>query len=106
LPYCRKCGVKLEENAHFCDKCGTQVAATFVPPTQSAPMRPIRSDPLFVVGMVLIAIVISAIIIGAIIFVVFHLDFSQSNASQQNVNSLYLFNSLLHRQIPVFTLHP
>jgi uncharacterized membrane protein len=32
MPYCRKCGAKLEENARFCHACGDQVAtATSVP---------------------------------------------------------------------------
>jgi uncharacterized membrane protein YvbJ len=90
LPYCGSCGNKLEENAHFCSKCGTP-AATFTPSAPLTAMKPIRNDPMFIVSMVVIAIVIFSIIIGAIIFLMFHVNFGQNTTNQQNINTLFLY---------------
>ncbi len=100
MPYCGKCGNKLEENAHFCGKCGTP-AVTFTTNAMQTAMKPLRNDPMFVVSMVVIALVISLIIIGAIVFLVFHVNFGQNSTSQQNVNSLYLLNAISHKQNPL-----
>jgi len=89
LPYCRKCGSKLEENAHFCDKCGTPIITLTPPLPPTATNRSIRHDQIFVASMVVIAIVVLAIIIGAAIFVgFFHVNFGQNNANQQNLNTV------------------
>ncbi len=97
MPYCGRCGNKLEENAHFCGKCGMP-AATFTSPAAQTTMKPLRNDSMFVVSMVVIALVISLIIIVAIVFLVFHVNFGQNSTSQQNVNSLYLLNAIFHKQ--------
>jgi hypothetical protein len=71
LPYCRRCGTKLEEEAHFCHKCGTPVTtvSTYSPPAPSAPMkpRPLRKDPIIIGAIVLVALLVSGVIIAAIL---------------------------------------
>jgi hypothetical protein len=88
LPYCRRCGTKLEEDARFCYKCGTPVA-TFTP---APPARPIRKDPLMVTAIILIAIVVTAVIVSAIIFAPLQsVNFNQTNqVNQPNINTLNL----------------
>ena len=88
MPYCRKCGTKLEEDARFCYKCGTLVA-NFAP---APPARPIRKDPLIVTAIILIAIVVTALIVSAIILAPLHpVNFNQTNqVNQPNINTLNL----------------
>jgi hypothetical protein len=57
------------------------------------------------VSMIVVAIVISVIIIGAIIFLVFHVSFGQTNSGQSNTNSLYILDSILHKQTPWLNPH-
>ena len=66
MHYCRKCGNELEENAHFCPKCGTTVV-TYVPPPRSTPMKPIRSDPIIIGAIVLVAILVVGVVVAALI---------------------------------------
>jgi uncharacterized membrane protein YvbJ len=106
LPYCQRCGTQLEQGAHFCHKCGAP-AATFAPiatppaTITSTPIQPIKSDSLFVISMAVIAIVLSVIVIFALIFLVFHVNFGQTNPNQSNGNMLYLFNVLFHKPMPL-----
>lgn len=88
MPYCRRCGTKLEEDAQFCYKCGTPVA-TFTP---APPARQIRKDPLIVTAIILIAIVVTAVIVSAIVFAPLHpVSFNQTNqVNQPDVTELNL----------------
>lgn len=90
MPYCRKCGTKLEEDARFCHKCGTPVIN--VPRVAPAPLRPLRKDPVMIAGIVLIAILLTAVIIIAVAAIPFsRYDFSQTNQdSHPNINTLNL----------------
>jgi flagellar basal body-associated protein FliL len=68
LPYCRKCGTQLEENAQFCHKCGTQVVIfSAAPPAKSAPESPV-STPI----IVLIAVIAVAVIVSFFVFSTFY----------------------------------
>jgi hypothetical protein len=74
MPYCRKCGAKLEEEARFCHVCGTPVAAVTVP------AMPRRRGPFLLPVIILIAILVMAAIVGALVFVPFyHVHFDQTN---------------------------
>jgi predicted membrane protein len=71
LPYCRRCGNPLDEDARFCPKCGTSVV-TFIPPATAVPAKPpkpLHKDPLVLIGIGLIAILLSAVIIAAVLIV-------------------------------------
>jgi hypothetical protein len=66
MPYCRKCGAKLDETAKFCHVCGTPVA----PMAATRPTAPIRRRPVYLLPVaILIAVLITAVLITAIIFV-------------------------------------
>jgi hypothetical protein len=73
MPYCRKCGVKLADDARFCYNCGDQVIP--VPFEQASPVQqtpriyqsqPLRKNPLFIPVMVIIALTVSALVISAV----------------------------------------
>jgi len=68
LPYCRRCGVQLEEKARFCPKCGTPVVTCMQPsaPTASTKQpKPWHKDPLILAAIGLVVIIVSAVIIVA-----------------------------------------
>jgi len=64
MPYCHKCGTKLEEDAKFCHVCGTPVG----PAPVAAPARRRERMPYFLPITILIAILVTAIVAGAIVF--------------------------------------
>jgi hypothetical protein len=87
MPYCRKCGAKLEEEARFCHVCGTPVAAVTVP---AMPRR--RRTFLFPV-IILIAILVTAVVVSALVFLPFYsVHFNQTNqvADETGVNRLIM----------------
>ena len=76
MPYCRRCGTQLEEDARFCHKCGTPVVtyvppAAYTPPVQpvvAAPHRPWHKDPYIVAAIGLVVILLSAaIVVGLLV---------------------------------------
>jgi hypothetical protein len=77
MPYCRRCGTQLEENARFCHKCGTPVAvdATYASPPSppqsayrpAAPMKPWHKDTLVVATIVLVTILLVAVVAVALL---------------------------------------
>jgi len=90
LPYCRRCGTRLEENARFCHKCGTQVVIfSPAPPAKSAPKNSV-STPVIVLIAVAVAL---AVIVSVFIFLTFYpVNFNQTNpanqANQTNITKL------------------
>jgi hypothetical protein len=91
LPFCRRCGTKLDDFARFCQKCGIPVV-TFAPVEPAKPDKPLRKEPLMIAAMLLIAILVAAVIVSAIIFAPFSpLSFSQTNQdSHSGINTLNL----------------
>jgi len=87
LPYCRVCGAKLEENAHFCHKCGTPVF-TFAPAPPLA--KPKEKNPLLVPVIVLLVVVVVAVIVGAFVLWTIYANSNQANGSRTNGNELSL----------------
>jgi hypothetical protein len=59
MPYCRKCGAQLDEQARFCPKCGTPVNQP-----ASQPYRTRRTGPF---PITIIAIIAGALILGLVI---------------------------------------
>ncbi len=79
LPYCRICGTKIEENAHFCHRCGTPVAA-FMPAPQAKPME---KNSFLVPVIILIIVVVVAVIVGVVAFWTFYSSFNHANGANQ-----------------------
>jgi len=77
MPYCHKCGAKLDETARFCHVCGTPV----VPVAAARPTAPTRRRPFYILPVaILIAVLLSAIVIGALFFLPFYpVHFNQTN---------------------------
>jgi len=106
LPYCRKCGAKLDEDAHFCHKCGTPVASySYASPANSAPSKPIRNDPVVIGAIVLVSI----LIVGVVVAAFFAASFSIINIEQTyqdntvDVSKLNLNFETEAAQVNVFT---
>jgi hypothetical protein len=91
LPYCRRCGSKIEDFARFCQKCGTPVV-TLAPAILASPDKPLRKEPLMIAAIVLIAILVIAVVVSAIIFAPFSpISFNQTNQDNQSgINTLNL----------------
>jgi hypothetical protein len=86
MPYCRKCGAKLEEEARFCHVCGTPVAAVTVPAMP-------RRRPFLLPVIILIAILVTAVAVSALVFLPFYsVHFNQTNqvADETGVNRLIM----------------
>ena len=103
MPYCRRCGTKLDENAHFCHKCGTPVI-TYVPPAPSAPMKPIRNDPIIIAAIVLIVILVVGVVVVALLAAPFStVNFNQSyQDNSANINKLNLNVQIDGAKVNVF----
>jgi zinc-ribbon domain len=94
LPYCRKCGTKLEDDARFCHRCGTPVEpATYAPPSPPTPKKRIRNDLIIIGTTLLISILVAGVIIVTLLAVPFStVTFGQtyqdntSNISKLNLN--------------------
>lgn len=67
MPYCRRCGTKLDEDAHFCQKCGTPVVDPYMSQAPPAPIKPARSEPLVIAAIVLIAILVGGVVIAILL---------------------------------------
>jgi hypothetical protein len=90
MPYCRKCGAKLDEGARFCRVCGTPVAAVTA---ATRPTAPKRRRPFYILPVaILIAVLLLAIVIGALFFLPFYpVHFNQTNrVAKASVNNLIL----------------
>jgi hypothetical protein len=87
MPYCRKCGAKLDETARFCHICGTPV--TLMAATR--PTAPIRRRPVYLLPVaILIAVLLTAVVISALLFLPFYpVHFNQTNqVAKASVNNL------------------
>ena len=90
MPYCRKCGAKLDEDARFCHVCGTPVTAVVA---AARPTAPKRRRPFYTLPVaILIAVLISAVVIGALVFLPFYpVHFNQTNqVPKTDINNLFL----------------
>ncbi len=48
MSFCSNCGNHLEENAKFCSKCGSAIAAPVTPPAPAAPVEaPVPAEPVY-----------------------------------------------------------
>ncbi len=104
MPYCRKCGAKLDDYARFCQKCGTPIV-TFSPEAPVKLSRPLRKEPLVIAATVLIAILLVGVIASAIIFAPFSpVNFNQTNQNgQSGINTLNLNFQANTAQVTIIT---
>lgn len=102
MPYCQKCGTKLKEDARFCYRCGTPVAAT---QTRVTYERPRGRNPFLIPVIVIAAIILSALIITAIATAPLNpVNFNQtSQIIQPNVDHLNLDFQADIAEVNVFT---
>jgi len=103
LPYCRRCGTKLEENARFCYKCGTP-AGNFIS-APAAPVRSLRHDPLFWIVTSVIVIVLVAVVVSVVVFApIYEVTFNKTNQdSSSGVNTLNLNFQSDNAQVNIIT---
>jgi uncharacterized membrane protein YvbJ len=95
VPYCQRCGTKLEEDAHFCHRCGTPVGTfptftTFIPATPPTPPKPAKSmfkDPLFMGVIVLVCAVVVAVIVAVIVYAPILVNQINQNSGNFQINS-------------------
>jgi hypothetical protein len=90
MPYCRKCGAQLDEDARFCRKCGTPVEGAPVSP--SVRSRHMRSHRVFP-ATILIGILLVAFLVVVFVVLPFgSVDFSQTNVVSEvsGVNTVKL----------------
>jgi hypothetical protein len=89
MPYCRKCGAKLDETARFCHVCGAPVT----PIAATRPAAPTRRRPAYLLPVViLIAVLLVAVFISALLFLPFNpVHFNQTDqVPKADVNDLFL----------------
>jgi len=106
LPYCRRCGTKLDEDAHFCHKCGTSVATySYASPASLAPLKPIRNDPVVIGAIVLVSILVVGVVVAALLAAPFsNVTIGQTYQDDTvNVNKLNLNFETNAAQVNVFT---
>jgi hypothetical protein len=102
MPYCCKCGAKLEETARFCHVCGTLVMVTATPAAKPVATK---RRPFYVLPVaILIAVLISAIVISALFVLPFYpVHFNQEyKVPKANVNHLLLEFQADVAQVNVF----
>lgn len=106
MPYCQRCGTILDEDQHFCQKCGTPVV-TYFPPTPPAPMKPIRNDPVIIAAIVLSVILVVGVVAVALLATPFStVNFNQSYPDNSvNISKLNLNVQIDGAKVNVFTQH-
>ena len=93
MPYCRKCGAQLSDDARFCHVCGTPVTSPVAGDPRTAPLcQPVRKATFPLAAIILIAIMIFSVVAAVVVLLPFQpVEFNQQNeASAANVNSLHL----------------
>jgi hypothetical protein len=106
MPYCRRCGTQLADDAHFCHKCGTPVIATpYVYQASSAPSKPLRKDPIIIGAIVLITILVVGVVVAALFTASYAtVDINQSfKDTTAGIDKLNLTLDSQALQINVFT---
>jgi len=79
MPYCRKCGAKLEDDAQFCHVCGTPIAQTVAKPETRRTTR-VVSRPMTYLAIALICVLVIAVFFSMMIFIPGHeIAYSESH---------------------------
>ena len=98
MPYCDRCGTKLDENARFCQKCGKPVAVFVPPPPPQQPpaARQMRNDSALIIAVALVAVLVIALIVVAVFFL---LPGNFNSSNQGNVNQISLGLQSVHARL-------
>ena len=101
MPYCRKCGTKLDADARFCQKCGIPVW-TYTPPP---PPRALRKDPVAAIAIAVIAILIVSVVVTVVAFApISPVNFNETNQdSHSGINTLNLNFQANNAQVNILT---
>jgi len=70
LPFCSKCGIKLDEDVKFCPRCGVATSFSFGH-SKSVPLRKNKKKSMNTITIVLIVIVVAVVLVGLISTVLF-----------------------------------
>jgi len=107
MPYCRRCGAKLDDDAKYCYHCGTPVnpPAHSASPTPPPKQEPLRRNPFFIPIIIIIVVAVSALVIAIVLSApLLPVDFNDtSQINQPNVNRLNLDFHADIAEINVFT---
>jgi hypothetical protein len=102
MPYCRKCGAKLDEDARFCHVCVTPV----VPVAATRPTAPTRRRPFYILPVaILMAGLLTAVVISALPILPFtsvNLNQTRQLDSEVGVDNLILGFQADAAQVNVF----
>ena len=63
MPFCSKCGTKLDETEKFCPKCGMAVYSA-TPRSERKELRKAKRKPMSMMTIILIIIVVAVVIVG------------------------------------------
>lgn len=104
MPYCRRCGTQLAEDARFCHKCGAPVES-YIPTSSPARARPIRRDPLVAIAVGAIVIILVAAIVSAVAFApIYSVNYDQTQQDlHAGIDTINLNFEADIAQINIFT---
>jgi len=89
MTFCRKCGVKLHEDAKFCRVCGASV----FPVTAKRPVAPKRRRPIYLIpAVILIVVLLTTLVIASLLFLPFYpVNFNLTNQVPKAIdNNLFV----------------
>jgi uncharacterized membrane protein YvbJ len=91
MPYCRKCGTKLADDAQYCYNCGTSIIAPLIIPQRTyekTPQKEVTHKSSLILPIMLITtIILAALIITTIAFTFFKpLNYDQNHINYININ--------------------
>lgn len=104
MPYCRRCGTKLEDNAYFCHKCGTP-AQSYPFATPSKQVAPVRKDPIIIAGIILITVLVAATLIVAFLAVPISM-WSTNRSLEENTANIRTLNLNFETNIGQVRINP
>jgi hypothetical protein len=101
MPYCLKCGAKLEEDAKFCAVCGTPVGSSPIEPRTRRKAQPI--SPLAIILIAIIAV--AAILIGLTFIPIYEVGPVNSQISIPRKTGVNTLNLILDVDVGHVNIH-
>lgn len=93
MPYCSRCGAKIDEYAHFCHKCGNPIQGTNSPPIAPppAPLTTLRKDPIVIGTIILVSILLLGVFAVVLLTPSFKI-FNIEQSIQENTANIHTLN--------------